>query len=228
MKEFLERIYDWIYGKTGVFDTILFSLPAGIAVLLVYWFVRRAVLKHKLGAEYKERRRGTLVNEIIRLLLVGWIAETVLVTLTPSYFWGVLWLHMINGEWSGGLWEFSLNAPQLMPTMLRFAIDGHLEWLFVTRFFVVELAVNVALFVPLGLLLPFIFKRLTLLKTMLIGFAGSFLIEFLQCFITNRDSNVDDLICNTLGAVIGYLLYLLIKKLFPNFTEKAKKSPLNE
>lgn len=225
MRQFLGKIYKWIYGRTGAFDNIFFSLPVILAVMLVYWFVRRALQKHKLGAEYKDIRRRVLLNEIIRLLLVGWIAGTVCSTLTPSYFWQGVWLNMINGEnIFQDVWRFSCEPPQLIPIAVDLIGQGHLEWLFHSKHLIIELAVNVALFVPLGLALPFVFKKISLLKAAVIGFSSSFLIELLQCFIDNRDSSIDDLICNTLGAVIGYLLYLLIKRLFPNFTEKGKKS----
>lgn len=225
MKQFLEKIYDWIYGKTGAFDNIFFSLPVVLAVMRVYWFVRRALQKHKLKAEYKDIRRRVLLNEIIRLLFVGWIVGTVCVTLTPSYFWDVVWQNMIYPEnVTVDIWEFSYHSPNFMPIVLYYITQGHLEWLFYSKTVILELAVNVALFVPLGLALPFVCKKISLLKATVIGFSGSFLIELLQCFIGNRDSNIDDLICNTLGAVIGYLLYLLIKRLFPKFTEKARTS----
>lgn len=99
-----------------------------------------------------------------------------------------------------------------------------MEWLFHSKTVIVDLVVNVALFVPLGLALPFLCKKASLLKTAIFGFACSFLIEFIQCFIVNRESNIDDLLCNTSGAVLGYLLYLLIKQLFAGFTEKGKTS----
>lgn len=225
MRQFLGKIYDWIYGKTGAFDNIFLSLPVILAVMLVYWFVRRALQKHKLGAEFKDTRRRVRLNEIIRLLLVGWIAGTVCSTLTPSYFWQGVWLNMINGEnIFQDVWRFSCEPPQLIPIAADLIGQGHLEWLFYSKTIIVEFAVNVALFVPLGLALPFVCKKISLLKATIIGFSGSFLIELLQCFIDNRDSSIDDLICNTLGAVVGYLLYLLIKRLFPKFTEKGKET----
>lgn len=225
MRQFLGKIYKWIYGRTGAFDNIFFSLPIILTVMLIYWFVRRALQKHRLGAEFKDIRRRVLLNEIIRLLFVGWSVGTVCVTLTPAYFWQGVWLNMINGEnIFHDIWRFSYEPPQFIPIVAHFIGQGHLEWLFYSRFTILELAVNVALFVPLGLALTFVFKKISLLKAAVIGFSSSFLIEFLQCFIDNRDSSIDDLICNTLGAVIGYLLYLLIKRLFPNFTEKGKTS----
>lgn len=65
---------------------------------------------------------------------------------------------------------------------------------------------NVLLFVPLGFLLPAIWSRYrSLKKTLLIGLGLSLLIEILQIF-TFRLTDVDDLLTNTAGAVIGYLL----------------------
>lgn len=225
MRLFLEKIHKWIYAKTGVFDNVFFSLPVVFVIMLIYWFARCAIHKHKFGTEYKEIRRRSLINEIIRLCFVVWIAEIVCLTLTPSYFWDFVWQNIINDEiiYPGMKW-FSCNSPKLTPILVYYIGQGHLDWLFHSKTVILELAVNVALFVPLGLALPFIFKKVSLLKAAIIGLSCSFSIEFLQCFISNRDSTVDDLLCNTLGAVIGYLLYLLIKKLFPNFTEKGKTS----
>ncbi len=228
MTEILEKIYRFIYFKTGVFDNILFSLPIVLAVVLVYWFVRRAVQRRRLGEKFKEMRRRTRVNEIIRLLLVTWIAETVCATLTPSYFWDFVWQRAIYAdEFTAELRFFELQTPDLTPTVIDYLAEGHLNWLFSARFIWIEFAVNIALFIPPGLLIPFICKRISLPKTALIGLSCTFLIEFLQCFISNRDSTMDDIICNTIGAVIGYLMYLLIKKLFPKFTEKARMSACN-
>ncbi len=221
----MEKIHKWIYAKTGVFDNVFFSLPVVLVIMIIYLFVRRALHKHKFGTEYKEIRRRSLLNEIIRLCFVVWIAEIVCLTLTPSYFWDAAWKKIIDSESIDfSIWRFACNSPQLTPIVLDYVIQGHLDWLFHSKTVIVELAVNVALFVPLGLSLPFILKKISLLKAAMIGLSCSFSIEFLQCFISNRDSTIDDLLCNTLGAVIGYLLYLLIKRLFPNFTEKGKTS----
>ncbi|MGN0683556.1 MAG: VanZ family protein, partial [Oscillospiraceae bacterium] len=81
---------------------------------------------------------------------------------------------------------------------------------------------NVFMFVPFGFMLPILWKRANLLRVVLIGFLSSLFIEFVQGFMY-RDSTIDDIVCNTLGALLGYILYLLIKRLFPNFVAKAKR-----
>lgn len=72
---------------------------------------------------------------------------------------------------------------------------------------IVAYSLNVLLFVPLGFFLPFIWPNIDKLKyTVLSGFSFSLLIEISQLF-NNRRTDIDDLILNTLGTLIGYLLF---------------------
>lgn len=66
---------------------------------------------------------------------------------------------------------------------------------------------NIALFVPLGLLVPLLSpKRLPLWKVALLGLAVSLVIELSQ-LINLRATDVDDLIMNTFGAIVGCVIY---------------------
>lgn len=72
---------------------------------------------------------------------------------------------------------------------------------------------NILLFVPLGFLLPVISPRSGKLTYMvLFGFCFSLLIEISQ-LCNHRRTDVDDLIMNTIGAMIGYLLYAILNKI---------------
>lgn len=65
---------------------------------------------------------------------------------------------------------------------------------------------NIILFIPLGILVPAIWKNYRSIKTMFfMGLALSVSIEILQIF-TFRLTDIDDLITNTAGAVIGYYI----------------------
>ena len=67
-------------------------------------------------------------------------------------------------------------------------------------------ALNVLLFVPLGVLLPLLWGRFRSgWKTVLFGFCLSLGVECLQMF-TLRLTDVDDLITNTLGTAVGWLI----------------------
>ncbi|PZD94917.1 hypothetical protein DNH61_14830 [Paenibacillus sambharensis] len=70
---------------------------------------------------------------------------------------------------------------------------------------------NIALFVPLGMMAPMLHKAFhSLLLTCLFGLAVSFAVEISQNMLGHRNSDVDDLIFNTIGAGIGYVLYRII------------------
>ena len=66
---------------------------------------------------------------------------------------------------------------------------------------------NLVLFLPLGILIPLLRgKRRSLLFTAGAGAAFSMLIELSQ-LLNNRSTDIDDLLLNTMGAIIGFALY---------------------
>lgn len=72
---------------------------------------------------------------------------------------------------------------------------------------------NIIMCIPLGFLLPFIWKDYRkIYKTTIVGLGFSLLIELSQ-LITTRATDVDDLIANTLGAIIGYLIWKVFSKI---------------
>lgn len=69
---------------------------------------------------------------------------------------------------------------------------------------------NVVMFMPLGFLLPVYFERYRQWgRTLAAGFLTSVAVELIQLF-TFRATDVDDLLMNTLGAVVGFLAAKLI------------------
>ena len=215
----------WIYTHTGNFDTVIFALPMIILTTLIYWLSRLIWHKQKFGDEFKAIRRKARLNETIRLLTVCWFFSLLCLVLTPTEFWMYFWRNIVNGlNPFEGFISGQFGEIVLMPKILHFILEGHLDWLWWSAGSVFpHLLLNILLFVPLGVALPFICSHTTFIKTVLIGFSMSLLIEFVQFFL-GRECEIDDLICNTIGAAIGYLLYLSIRKLFPKFTEKAMLS----
>ena len=90
-----------------------------------------------------------------------------------------------------------------------------------------ETYLNIIMFLPLGFFLPQLKKR-GFFKTLFIAFCGSLFIELMQLLyllsgtIYLRAFDVTDLINNTLGGALGYLIYIifkpLIKKLEKTYT----------
>ncbi|MDU1412450.1 MAG: VanZ family protein [Clostridium sp.] len=71
---------------------------------------------------------------------------------------------------------------------------------------------NIILFIPLGFFIPLLFKKCDKLKRVILyGFIGSFTIEFLQYFTSNNITDIDDLIFNTIGAILGFWCFRLVR-----------------
>ena len=72
---------------------------------------------------------------------------------------------------------------------------------------------NTAMFVPLGIIWPSVFRKLdTHGKVIAAGVGISLFIEFLQLPFFDRVTDVDDLLLNSLGFLMGYGIYLIVKK----------------
>lgn len=71
-------------------------------------------------------------------------------------------------------------------------------------------------FMPLGLLAPLVFEKIRSVKTMLIvSFLTSFGFELTQLITGLGVFDVDDLILNTAGGVIGYLAFTFFNRQSP-------------
>ena len=82
---------------------------------------------------------------------------------------------------------------------------------------------NVFLFLPLGVMLPFLWKKYNrLADTLLFGFGMSLSIEILQ-ILTYRATDINDIIANTLGTVLGYFIFSITSHIIPSATKFARK-----
>ena len=71
---------------------------------------------------------------------------------------------------------------------------------------------NAAMFVPSGIILPIVYKRLnTFWKVLLAGIDISLCIEIIQLPFSVRATDIDDLILNTIGVIVGYGIVTLIR-----------------
>ena len=89
-----------------------------------------------------------------------------------------------------------------------------------TRDILINVIGNTTMFIPLGIVWPSVYKDLNKhWKVLLAGIGFSLFIEILQLPFYDRVSDIDDLLLNSLGFSIGYLLYLLVKYI----NNKAKR-----
>lgn len=85
-----------------------------------------------------------------------------------------------------------------------------------------EVILNILLYVPLGYLLHYAFPRLKWWMVILTGFLMSGLTETVQLFFKLGLCEVDDLISNTLGTVIGVGAYKGYKRIAQSLLVERK------
>lgn len=92
---------------------------------------------------------------------------------------------------------------------------------------ITQVYMNVMLFIPLGYLLPYIskwFRAKVRIRPAVTCFAVSFLIENLQLITRRGFYDMDDLVSNTIGGVIGQSLFISIAYVVthPNWRKELK------
>ena len=109
--------------------------------------------------------------------------------------------------------RFYINYIPLLETIKMFTndfIDIH------TAFY--NVIGNILLFIPLGFCIPLFFnKKNKLSKVILYGFTASLTIEVLQLFTPYSITDIDDIIFNTLGTVIGFIIFNIIYTILKNY-----------
>lgn len=74
---------------------------------------------------------------------------------------------------------------------------------------------NIIPFIPFGFLLPVTYKKCSpMISVFFTGMASILLIEIFQFFTKLGTFDVDDIILNMIGIVCGYLMFLVIKRIF--------------
>ena len=129
--------------------------------------------------------------------------KTVYWTLFAAYAGFVIGETVLNPSFVPGEYSSGVN---LVPFRdLIYYTRRRLSWYFW------QALLNIVLFVPYGVFLKI--GRRKLWVSALIGFGSSLLIEAVE-YVTNRGVfDVDDLILNTLGVVIGWLLMSLVYRI---------------
>ena len=70
---------------------------------------------------------------------------------------------------------------------------------------------NIACFVPFGILLPFNVKKLDrFASVLLLAFVFTLSIESVQLITRTGSFDVDDILLNTLGGILGYAIYKIV------------------
>ena len=171
------------------------SYTAGLVTVTIGWILFRAAMYRKtkhFDFKYELRQIFFLINLLV-------IARFVFYPFSK-----------VDGQVQPLLFEpdkiFPLRV-NLVPLVNILQFDT-------VRDLILNLTGNFAMFIPTGIMTPLIYKHLNSFKqTVLTGFLISLTIEIIQLPFAVRCSDVDDLILNTLGCVIGYGFLSLVRAL---------------
>lgn len=156
---------------------VVFSEGRVLAIAAAVWAVWRVVRWRHHG--------GDPIREAVIAALFAWSAAVVRLTFFPMY--------LIFYDWRP---RFSLVP---FASIVQLATETS------AAVAVRNLLGNVVLFVPFGILLPLLFRRLHRPQAALWRFAAlSLTIELAQLVTRARSVDVDDVILNTVGAMLGW------------------------
>ena len=97
----------------------------------------------------------------------------------------------------------ALDALSLLPTRWNeFLVGGD-----------VDRALNVAIFVPLGAAVALVLPLRWAPASVLLGAAASCAVEMAQSVIPGRVPDADDIVANTLGALLGTVVVIVVRLL---------------
>jgi len=85
---------------------------------------------------------------------------------------------------------------------------------FGTSIMLINLAGNIVAFMPLGFLLPLVFKQTNrLIVVTRITLLTSIMAEICQFIFNVGGLDIDDVLLNTIGGVLGYIIYRLVARM---------------
>lgn len=176
-------------------------VPITCFVGIVYVIIRCVQIKKK-GMGFSWSR------EISRTLFVCYLTGLINLVLVPRNLWLMIWFYLFNG-YSGGeigsLFTFEFN---LASTLLKWLI-GELT---IGRWVLKMFAGNLLMFVPMGFFLPLVSEKVNKRNILKIAVAIPIVIEVIQP-IVGRSFDVDDLLLNFTGIIIGYFVAVGVKTL---------------
>ena len=192
-------------------EMLVVAVPAAI-VFSCFWPYRRSALE-AMGLRTNPLREVTLIAFI--MCLFGVLA----VTLWPVYL-----VRNQGGMWGDVLLLIERPSPLTKVNLVPFRMFQD-YWQDLTQggglFTVINFLGNLAVFVPLGLFPALLWRGETWKRSVLVGGGVSLSVEIGQYFIM-RSTDIDDLLLNTLGALCGWWLYMLLRRFAPKFVEKFK------
>lgn len=191
------------------------TIPTFVITFLVFSMLRVKFFSHR-------KINSSGFREFLLSLFAGYLAFLVIMLFTPNSYIANSGINLTNENFdfvgnfkdriSSGAWGVNLVPFRTIRNYVKYS--GFLHTM-------INIFGNIIIFVPFGILLAEIFpKTRNILKILGITFATSFFVEFIQFFI-GRSVDIDDLILNLLGSVIGYFIWKKILRF--KFAKKNRR-----
>lgn len=175
---------------------IQISYSAAVLAISIGWVLARGW--------FWFRQRKLRWNRELQLLLV-YICLIVVARFTFFPF------SKVNGQ----VQPLNLDFAQMFPFRINLVPIVHLMDYEIRREALINFIGNTAMFIPIGIIWPSLFRELNAFpRAMAAGIGFSLCIEILQLPFFERVSDIDDLLLNSLGYLMGYGIYALARRLF--------------
>lgn len=131
------------------------------------------------------------------------MTKRLVLTVLPPYIFLVIASTILSRSVNNDM-RFILKPFWSITTILS---SGHNKiWL------VKEVALNIIMLLPVGLLAPVLFEKRRLAKTLFVGIVLSVTIELIQLITHRGFAEIDDIIYNSFGVLIGLGINITLKE----------------
>jgi glycopeptide antibiotics resistance protein len=178
--------------------------PVGLAATVLY-----LIFAVVIGV----RKRPSVQRQVLSFVFFVYVLAVISVTLFPLPIQKRLIEDATTYHWGWGTNNL-IPLKTILNLILRdpFPMDA-----------VRNIGGNIVLFIPFGFLVPLVRRKDTRFgKAIAFGFCASLVVEMSQLIIssiigfTYRAFDVDDLILNTIGVAVGYLLFSMLHSIVQN------------
>jgi len=118
------------------------------------------------------------------------------------------------GKVNGKVQPLLFDPDRILPFWVNFTPFVHLFDYASMRDALLNLFGNIAMFIPMGFIWPTVFQALDRpVKAIAAGVGLSLVIEILQLPFFDRATDIDDLLLNSAGFLLGYGIYFMVQKI---------------
>ena len=131
-------------------ETFLNVVPITIIVGIIYVIYRIIkIKKNKLSVNY--------FYEIVKFIFVCYLTGLINLVLVPSNLWSHFWFYVKNGYSTGDSLGWFSGSFNFVPSLYKYLIKGELS---IGTWIRDMLIGNMLMFIPMGIMLPLVFKNI--------------------------------------------------------------------